>query len=625
MKRQWNRLREYMNKSLRRQLMFYLMAGVLLPLTVVTSALFYKTRLEMKSQAVGNIRQRASAIAARIDELIYNIQGVSDKFAYDEEIDYCINENYENQTFEKQKDIYELNTYFDNTDPLKKSQRISALYTKQKEVFNFLNPNQQKDIRSKMIELGAIDGANLSMFCWYPLQENFLVDTKAGDIRKDKVLFGVRRILNPFTGTWLYTQFFAIEEEKVFQLYEGSVEEMMGIIYITDKDGGLISSSDINTVNTGHVPQEIIKLAKETQKGDYQVNKDYQVNYEGENYIIDLHYLSNVDWNLITMVPVSAATAPIDRLFKEIIAAMLVCVIACVVIITWISRRFLQPVEVLDASMKEVYDGNLEAYVNPDSYSGEIKSMMTYYNAMLVQINHYIKDQVDSEKKKKELELEVLMGQINPHFLYNTLENIVWKSNEVGRPDIGRIAAALGRLYRLSIGNGETIVPIKQELEHVNAYVNIQKNRYKERMEFDMNVDYDQIYGYSMIKLTLQPVVENCFMYAMEDIDHLLRIRLDIKVYKDIIRFRIADNGCGMTKEQLEHVRNQIDNGAARAEKFYGKQKRKGTGIGLYSVKERIAIYTGYKDSIKVSSKAGFGTIVTITIPKIPSKDKYCQ
>ena len=91
-----------------------------------------------------------------------------------------------------------------------------------------------------------------------------------------------------------------------------------------------------------------------------------------------------------------------------------------------------------------------------------------YYNAMLVQINHYIKEQVESEKKKKELELEVLMGQINPHFLYNTLENIVWKSNEVGRPDIGRIAVALGRLYRLSIGNGETIVPIRQEVEHLS-------------------------------------------------------------------------------------------------------------------------------------------------------------
>ncbi|MFT4005056.1 MAG: histidine kinase [Lacrimispora sp.] len=226
---------------------------------------------------------------------------------------------------------------------------------------------------------------------------------------------------------------------------------------------------------------------------------------------------------------------------------------------------------------------------------------------------------------EKELELEVLMGQINPHFLYNTLENIVWKSNEVGRPDIGRIAAALGGLYRLSIGNGETIVPVKQELEHVTAYVNIQKNRYKERVEFDMEVDYDQVWGFSMIKLTLQPVVENCFMYAMEDINHILKIRLDIRVLKDIIRFRVADNGCGMTKSQLKEVRNQIENGVMGEERLSVKQKRKGTGIGLYSVKERIAIYTGYRDSVKIFSKPGVGTIVTITVPQIISQDKNNQ
>lgn len=103
--------------------------------------------------------------------------------------------------------------------------------------------------------------------------------------------------------------------------------------------------------------------------------------------------------------------------------------------------------------------------------------MMTYYNTMLVQINRFIEERVEDEKKKKKLELEVLMGQVNPHFLYNTLENIVWKSNEVGSLDIGRLAASLGRLYRLSIGNGEVLVGVKQEVEHLMAYINIQKNR----------------------------------------------------------------------------------------------------------------------------------------------------
>ena len=263
----------------------------------------------------------------------------------------------------------------------------------------------------------------------------------------------------------------------------------------------------------------------------------------------------------------------------------------------------------------------MEAYVDPQNYHGEIKSMMTYYNTMLVQINRFIEERVEDEKKKKKLELEVLMGQVNPHFLYNTLENIVWKSNEVGSPDIGRLAASLGRLYRLSIGNGEVLVGVKQEVEHLMAYINIQKNRYKERMEFELNVNYEEIQGYEMIKLTLQPIVENCFMYGMEGIGRVLKIRVDIRMKEQVLVIRVADNGCGMARPHLLEVRRQIETGAVRSEEE-SRKKRKGAGIGMYSVKERIAIYTGYKDGLKIRSKEGVGTIVTITLPKLASEDK---
>ena len=616
----WKRLCSYMDRGLRQQLFFYLVVGVLLPFTVVASVLFLKTRMEMKNQAIGNIRQRADAIAAQVDELLYNVQLVSDKFAYDAEIEDFLARDYDRGTIEKQRDIYEMNNYFLKTDPLGKSQRISAIYGNNEEVYNFLDPYfQGEDIKRIMIDMGALDRTKLSMFQWQPLQSNFLSRTKKGDVRTDQVITCMRRILHPFTGTWLYTQFFVLEENQVYQLYKASAEEMKGTVYIVDGSGRLISSSDQNAVETCRMPGRIMELAEAAEEGSHQIQ------YNDEPYITDLSPLNNADWQIFTVVPLNAATEPIDRLFKEIIAAMVVCVTACIAIINWISRRFLQPVEVLDASMKEVYDGNLEAYVEPEAYQGEIKSMMMYYNAMLVQINHYIKEQVESEKKKKELELEVLMGQINPHFLYNTLENIVWKSNEVGRPDIGRIAAALGRLYRLSIGNGETIVPIRQEVEHVMAYVNIQKNRYKERIEFDSTVDYDQLYNYAMIKLTLQPVVENCFMYGMEGIDRVLKICLDIREEAEVIRFRVADNGCGMTRSQLKEVRRQIETGAVRCETEPGKRRRKGIGIGLYSVKERIAIYTGYQNSVRVLSKQGAGTIVIITVPKISVKDKNNQ
>lgn len=615
MKNVWIRLRSYMERGLRRQLVFYLILGVILPLVGVTSILFVRARQEMKKQAIANISHQLESIAGKIDELVFNVEGVSDKFAYDEEISALIERKYEKRSLEKQRDTYELKSYFSKTDPFGNREQISAIYTRNTDVFNFAEPYRDgEEIEKKMQELGAEDKAILSIFQWKPLQDNFLTSVKTGSPRQDQVVIGIRRIMQPFTGTFRYTQFFAIQEQKFYEIYEKSVGELGGIAYLLDSEGNLISSSDEKAVAEGRVSEEIIQALAP------MASQDSQIAIAGDTMIRNRRKLEHVDWELMIMVPVSTATRSIDKLFQGIILVMAACTLACLLIINWISKRYLRPVEVLDESMKAVYHGNLKAYVEPDLYNGEMKSMMIYYNSMLKQINHFIHDQVENEKKKKELELEVLMGQINPHFLYNTLENIVWKSNEVGRPDIGRMAAALGRLYRLSIGNGETIVSIRQEAEHVMAYINIQKNRYKEKMEFDLKADYKQIWGYGMIKLTLQPVIENCFMYAMEDIDHVLRIRLKIQVKQQVIQMRIIDNGCGMSKGQLLEVRKRMQHGKVRSEGI--SRRRKGTGIGLYSVRERIAIYTGYQDSVRIYSKKGIGTMVIITIPQIVLNDK---
>lgn len=156
------------------------------------------------------------------------------------------------------------------------------------------------------------------------------------------------------------------------------------------------------------------------------------------------------------------------------------------------------------------------------------------------------------------------------------------------------------------------------------AYITIQKNRYKERVKFELTADLERIREYSIIKLTLQPVVENCFMYAIEGINRVLKIRVDIQIRKDILLIRVADNGCGLTKEQLAGVRKQIATGQVYRDG--GRKKgRRGAGIGIYSVKERIAIYTGLKDSIRIQSRPDSGTIVTIKIPQIPFEDKNNQ
>lgn len=615
----WKKLRKYMEQNLRRQLVFYLLIGVLVPFTAVTSFLFIKARREMKKQAIGDIQMRAESLANQVDELLYNILSVSDTFAYDEGIIEGLEKDYEGRSIEKMNDIYEWNRYFMQTDPFDKNERLSAIFSKDETVFNLMAPALDgENVKERMLELGATDRKTLSIFQWHPLCPNFLKESRTGDVRRDQVLMGVRRIMNPRTGTWMYTQFFALEETKLYQIYRESAEKIGAEVYIVDTGGSLISSSREDVLELGEIPGELLPAVERAgQSGS-------QTEYLEESYIITEKLFKNAEWKLIMLVPVRNATRTIDKLFIEIVLVMAVCIFACAVLITWISRRFLRPVEILNTSMEAVYHGNLEAYVEPGSYYGEMKSMMLYYNAMLIQINQHIRHQIESERKKKELELEVLMGQINPHFLYNTLENIVWKSNEVGRPDIGRIAASLGRLYRLSIGNGETIVNIRQEVEHVMAYINIQKNRYKDRFIFDLRMNYEEILEYSIIKLTLQPVVENCFMYGLEQIDHVLKIRLAIRLEEEFIRITITDNGSGMSKERLKQVRRQMETGRPRKAEGVRRGK-KGTGIALYSVKERIAIYTGYSQGLKIQSKKDAGTMVTIRIPKIPSNDKNDQ
>ena len=211
---------------------------------------------------------------------------------------------------------------------------------------------------------------------------------------------------------------------------------------------------------------------------------------------------------------------------------------------------------------------------------------------------------------RQDLEMQVLMSQINPHFLYNTLESIVWKAGEAGRPDIGKLASSLGKLYRLSISGG-LFVPLEQELEHVQMYMNIQRSRYGNKVDYEVRlhgVDPDQV---EVLKLILQPIVENSLLYGMEGLDHTLRIRVAAWRRGEKLLLTVTDNGVGMDRAALARLRDQIVHGRKpRAETNY-----RSTGIGLHNIGARLRLYAGSSSCIRVQSKPQFGTRVTLELP----------
>lgn len=603
------------NIGLKRR-MLYGILQVLIPVVVIITILFWHTRKVMKQEYMRTTQSRVTDITNKIDAKIQDIYSVSDNFAANDQLNKYIEKEYSpTEPMYKKLDIVRIYTnIFGAYDMLNQRARISAMYTYKGELFNFLDPNNDTDEVIKKLQAMNIEDPDLLMkFRWYPLQDNFLLSDQPGEVRDRKAVMGIRRIYSWEKGRYECVQVFAIKERDVYEQYKELAESIPGDIYVITGDGRLISSSNEKAVEAGTISEKLKNEILE-QTGDL---KDGWAAL-GNQQMIQVKTSDVNDWKIVMVVPVKAVTKEVDVLYYRIFLVMVACVGFCAMMILYLYKSFMDPIGKLNISMKEVYGGNLNAYVDVKQ-KNEVGDMIRYYNSMLERINTNIIEKLQSDRKKKELELEVLMSQINPHFLYNTLENIVWMSTEAGRPDIGRTAASLGRMYRLSINGGQVIVPMEHEIEHLMAYVKIQKNRYKDEFEFDLRTDMRQIHELFSLKIILQPVVENSFLYGMTGLKHPMIIHLTVKEKGQWVMIKVMDNGRGMDREKLGEIRDQIRFG--RTGKEEEEQNRRSSGIGLHSVESRIKLYFGVDRAVSIYSKKDVGTLTVIRIPRITVED----
>ncbi len=595
--------------------MLYGILQVLIPVMVIITMLFWHTRKVMKQEYMRTTQSRITDIANKIDAKLQDIYSVSDNFATNDQLNKYMEKEYspQEQIYKKLDIVKIYSNIFGAYDMLNQRVRISAMYTYKGELFNFLDPNHDtEEVISRLRAMNIEDPDLLMKFRWFPLEDNFLLSEMPGEVRERKAVMGIRRIYSWEKGRYECVQLFALKEKDIYEQYAELAQSIPGDIYVVTEDGRLISSSSEKAVEAGEIPgklrDEILEQEEALTKGWEALGKQ----------MIQIKASDVNDWKIVMVVPVKSVTREVDVLYYRIFLVMVACVGLCAMMIFYLYKSFMDPIGKLNASMKEVYGGNLNAYVDVKQ-KNEVGDMIRYYNSMLERINTHIIEGLQSERKKKELELEVLMSQINPHFLYNTLENIVWMSNEAGRPDIGRTAASLGRMYRLSISGGQVIVPMEHEIEHLMAYVKIQKNRYQEAFELDLKTDMRQIHELFSLKIILQPAVENSFLYGMAGLKHPMMIRLTVKEKGRWVMIKIMDNGRGMDREKLREVRDQICFGKIR--KKEGEQNRRSTGIGLHSIEARIKLYFGVDRAVSIYSKQDSGTLTVIRIPRITGED----
>ena len=370
-----------------------------------------------------------------------------------------------------------------------------------------------------------------------------------------------------------------------------------GYVYLTNDSGDIIWHPKQNEIYSGRFKEENKYAA--TLKDGITVE-----NLSGKNLTLNVRTIGYTGWKLVGVTP--SAALGVDgikfRFFVLFVADLFLFLLA--MINAFISDKISNPIKSLDGSVREIESGNLNVEIVP-SGSYEVEHLGKSIKNMLGRIKVLMSDLVAEHNAKRKSEFDTLQSQINPHFLYNTLDIIVWMIENENSDKAVNIVTALAKFFRISLSKGKNIITVKDEVEHVRNYLMIQNMRFKNRFEYSIDVD-EKVLSYSSLKLMLQPLVENAIYHGMESMDGDGEI--DVKVFKedDSLYFTITDNGLGMSEDMVETLLS----------KDFVTSK-KGSGIGVKNVNERIKLYFGSEYGLKVESEPDEGTKITIHLPAV--------
>ncbi len=369
-----------------------------------------------------------------------------------------------------------------------------------------------------------------------------------------------------------------------------------GYCFLMDREGNIVYHPQQQLLYAGLKSEDTEALAA-LEDGDYA----------DDTVIYCLASVEGSDWRA---VGVSYVDELVNRNVNDMIrlsCLLAVVVLGAALLTSWLLFRFLgRPLRGL-ASAMESFESDADHFAyKPVGGTREVQELSDSFEHMVLRIQELMTTVREEEINLRKTELKALQAQINPHFLYNTLDSIAWMCEQGRNADAVRMVHALARLFRISISRGHELIPIAKEIEHAESYLQIQMYRYKNQFTYDFDVDPDCL-GYYCNKITLQPIIENSINHGLDLMVDEGRIDVLVRQDGDDIVFSVRDNGVGMSGEQIEAIMQ------------HGPTDR--TGIGIKNVNDRLKIYFGKSYGLHITSEPDVGTCVEIRMPKIKEGD----
>lgn len=404
-----------------------------------------------------------------------------------------------------------------------------------------------------------------------------------------------RAIINNQTGEREGVFFVDLNYSAISGLCSNTSMGNKGYMFILDEQGSMIY----------HPKQQLIYGGLKEERIDEILNsrENYLETEEGaESKLYTMSKSEKTGWTVVGAAYVSELMKNNQQAQMMYLLAALGILLGVIIISSFLSREITKPLRRLRDSMNLVQEGNFEEANVEITAENEIGSLSRSFNAMTRRIRALMEQNIYEQQQKRKSEMKALQAQVNPHFLYNTLDSIIWMSEAGENEQVVLMTAALAKLLRQSISNDREQITISEEIEYVRSYLTIQKMRYKDKLEYTIDVE-DRILNVMIIKFVLQPLVENAIYHGLKYKE--TKGYLGIRGYRkgNRICLVVADDGAGMEEEELEHILEKKE------------KKTKSNGVGVYNVQKRLQLYYGQEYGISYMSRKGEGTVATVTIP----------
>lgn len=366
-----------------------------------------------------------------------------------------------------------------------------------------------------------------------------------------------------------------------------------GHLLILDAEDNIVYSTDPQTYSYESMSYD---LAKDLIFGSTISHID------GVQTVININTISSTRWRIATFQDVNQVELGMRNALITSIVLIIITLTLTVLAAYYVARQITNPLTKLNKAINRLHNGNYDSKVTIQGQK-EIKIVISGFNEMIDRIRELMEEVVREQVGKRKTELRALQNQINPHFLYNTLDCIIWLAEEKRNEDLVTTVGALSTYFRVSLSKGRQFIPVEEELKHIESYMLIQKMRYNDRFTYHISCpdEFDQI---RIMKLILQPLVENAIYHGIDKDDPDSHIKIDVSASEENFLLRVTNSGYGISDDKIEDLYHVMEEG-----------NKKGS-VGMKNVYRRIKLFYGDRASIHIESELDESTTISILIPK---------